>query len=119
VVEDEAAATVDETTEFMYAENRQQQCWVSRDNPRRLCSTTIRDARGNEVEFRADGEKRLTSLEYDPVGNWIAQTISATVAGRNSKTIVRRKIEYWQLRRYFIRGGVARISSVHRNHLTS
>ena len=95
VVLDEATATVDQTTEFTYNDNRQEQCWVSLDDPRRRCSTTVRDAHGNEIEFRADGESRTTSLEYDAVGNWISKQISATVAGRTSRTIVRREFEYW------------------------
>lgn len=86
VLLDESTSRVEQTTEFTYDGNQQVQCWVSAVNPRRDCSTTIRDARGNEIEFRAEGETRTTSLEYDSVGNWISKSTSTIVAGRTLRT---------------------------------
>jgi hypothetical protein len=104
---DEARSTVEQTIEFTYSSDRQEQCVVSFFDPRRHCSTTIRDSHGNEIEFLTEGETRKTTFEYDSVGNWISQRKRVTTDGPRApdaagtrptlilETIVQRKIEYW------------------------
>lgn len=93
---DEAKSTIEETSEFTYGGDRQEQCSVSFIEPRRRCGTTIRDSNGNEVEFRGEEETRKISFEYDSVGNWVSKK-TAIIRPRETsvETIVRRKIEYW------------------------
>jgi hypothetical protein len=97
VVLDEESAIVDHTTEHTYSGGREEQCWVYLNDPRRHCSTTVRDSHGNEIEFAAEGEHRRTSYEYDSVGNWISRRTLLTGPTPTSRieTIVQRKIDYW------------------------
>jgi hypothetical protein len=94
---DEAKSTVEETSEFTYSGDRQEQCSVTFLDPRRRCATTVRDSHGNEVEFLGESQTRETTFEYDSVGNWISKLTLVTRPPSTPKveTIVRRKIEYW------------------------
>lgn len=99
VVLDEATSSVLQTSEVTYSGDRQEQCWVYvyRNDPRRHCSTTVRDSHGNEIEVLTEGETRKTTFEYDSVGNWMSQRTIHTGAlpASTFEMIVRRKIEYW------------------------
>jgi hypothetical protein len=91
---DEAKLTIENTSEFTYSGDTQEQCIVTSLDPRRRCATTVRDSHGNEVEFLAEGQTRKTTFEYDSNGNWISKR-TLVRATSNVETIVRRKIEYW------------------------
>jgi hypothetical protein len=96
VVVDEATSTVQVTIEVTYDGSRKEACGVSVLDPRRQCAMTVQDSHGNEIEFVAEGQTRMTSFEYDSVGNWITKrtTISGSF-GVTVVTIYQRKIEYW------------------------
>jgi hypothetical protein len=93
----EATATLSRTVDVTYADNREERFEVSTRNPRRQCSTTVRDSHGNEIEVRAEGHTTKTSFEYDSVGNWVLKRTASIGPPRDTsvETIVRRKIEYW------------------------
>lgn len=92
---DEGRSVVDHHSEYTYNGNREEVCRVYMNDGRRYCSTTIRDAHGNEVEVRSEGNSRKMVLEYDSVGNWILKRTSIVGQGTSIETIVQRRIEYW------------------------
>lgn len=93
---DASTSLVDHTVEHTYLGNQEEQCWIYRRETRRQCSTIIRDSHGNEIEFRALGQSRLTTIQYDSLGNWISKRSMMTgPSGTTVETIVRRTIEYW------------------------
>ena len=93
---DEATLTVRRTIEITYDGNRTEACVVSSFASSRDCSTTVQDARGNEIEFVQRDSKRTSTFVYDSVGNWISKRIAITrFPGVGIVTIQQRKIEYW------------------------
>jgi hypothetical protein len=92
----EERATIERTSEYIYSENRKDECVVSLADPRRHCATTVVDSHGNEIDFRGDEQSRRNTFEYDSVGNWVSKRTSITGPRRSTiETIVERKIEYW------------------------
>lgn len=92
----ETMSKVVHTTDFTYAENREERCGISFLDSRPLCKVIIRDSHGNEIEVRTVDQTIKTTFEYDSAGNWISRR--TTVSGRlrtSVETIVQRKIEYW------------------------
>jgi hypothetical protein len=75
--------------EFTYGVMSTTMCTVGEARP--ICSTTVTDESGNEVEFRVGAIRRRTTYEYDRAGNWVSRRIE----GGTEDRVTRRAISYW------------------------